>query len=114
MTNDYFAKYVQSLTARSDRFNSLPSDTLHAIMGIVTEAGELMDILKKHAGYGVPLDKVHLKEEAGDALHYIQMLCNDQGWTLEELMQANVTKLALRYPNGFTKEVAIAQADKGE
>jgi NTP pyrophosphatase (non-canonical NTP hydrolase) len=38
----------------------------HAIMGLVTEAGELMDAIKKAKIYGKDLDLVNLVEELGD------------------------------------------------
>ena len=43
----------------------------HAIMSMVTEVGEIVDIFKKHTFYGKPLDRVHLMEECGDLLWYI-------------------------------------------
>lgn len=112
MNNSEYAKYVGSLTARSEDFNKFPPKTIHALIGLATELGEMFDILKKTGAYGRPLDVKHLKEEAGDLLHYLQMLCNDQGWSLEDLMEDNCAKLRVRYPDGFTKAAAIARADK--
>ena len=39
---------------------------LHAAMGLCTESGEFMDMMKKHILYGKTIDEVNLKEELGD------------------------------------------------
>ena len=54
-----------------------------------------------------------LQEEAGDTLHYLTMLCVKMGWTWQDLIDNNTTKLKKRYPNGFSKADAIARADVG-
>ena len=43
---------------------------LHAAMGMVTEAAELLDMLKKHIFYGKILDLINAKEEIGDSQWY--------------------------------------------
>jgi NTP pyrophosphatase (non-canonical NTP hydrolase) len=52
----------------------------HAIMGIITELGELMDIYKKHLFYGKPIDQEHLVEELGDLFWYIGLGADAAGW----------------------------------
>lgn len=42
----------------------------HGIIGMMTEAGELLDQMKKHWFYGRELDVVNIKEELGDILWY--------------------------------------------
>lgn len=84
---------------------------LHACVGLAGESGECLDIVKKSWVYDKPLDKEKLQEEAGDTLHYLTMLCIKMGWTWQDLINNNVTKLKKRYPDGFTKAAAIARAD---
>lgn len=79
---------------------------LHGAMGVSTESGELLDALKKHIYYGKPLDVVNLKEEVGDCLYYLAMICDTLGITIEDAMRLNVAKLAKRYPEGFTQQDA--------
>ena len=112
ITSLEYADYVYNLTAQSTNFHHIPCNMLHAVIGIAGEAGELLDIIKKRGAYDVPIDDRCLKEEAGDILYYLQMLCNDRGWTLEELKQTNYDKLRLRYPRGFTKDAAVRRIDK--
>lgn len=92
----------------TDRLQELQAvKLLHALMGICTESGELMDALKKHLIYGKPLDFVNLAEEAGDIEWYIALLLNVLGTTHSEIFTVNIEKLRLRYPNKFTEFDAI-------
>lgn len=81
----------------------------HAGHGIVTEVGELMDTLKRHIYYGVPLDVVNLKEEAGDLMWYIAILLDElsQRFGITDVLAANIEKLKQRYPNKFSEEDAV-------
>ncbi len=80
---------------------------LHSAIGISTEAGELLDSLKKHIYYGKEFDKTNFKEEIGDIFWYIAIACDELGVTIESLMERNIEKLQARYPNKFTSEDAI-------
>lgn len=79
---------------------------LHAAMGLVTEAGEFLDALKKHIFYGKPLDKTNLVEELGDTFWYIGVASDVLGISFEEIMQINHNKLFTRYSKGFSAEEA--------
>jgi NTP pyrophosphatase (non-canonical NTP hydrolase) len=81
-------------------------DLLHASMGLVTEAGEFQDMLKKHIYYGRELDEVNLKEEIGDVLWYCAIALEALGTDFESVMQTNIDKLKARYPEKFTEESA--------
>jgi NTP pyrophosphatase (non-canonical NTP hydrolase) len=86
----------------------------HALMGLVTEAGELMDILKKHLIYKTPLDNQKLKDELSDVLFYWTQAVDSCGSNLEEIMAINTAKLTKRYPNGFTFKNATDRDTKAE
>lgn len=75
---------------------------LHAGIGIVTEAGEFIDAIKKHIFYGKDLDKVNLKEELGDLLWYMAIAVDALETTFYEEQQRVINKLQLRYPEKFT------------
>lgn len=88
--------------------NTIPAmDLLHASMGMVTEAGEFQDMIKKHIFYGKERDDVNLKEEIGDILWYCAIALNALGTDFESVMQTNIDKLAARYPDKFTEDKAI-------
>jgi len=81
-------------------------DLIHASMGLVTEAGEFQDMLKKHLYYGRELDEVNLKEEIGDTLWYCAIALNALGTDFETVMQTNINKLKARFPDKFTEDNA--------
>lgn len=82
-------------------------DLLHASMGMVTEAGEFQDALKKHFFYGKEMDTTNLKEEIGDILWYCAIALQALDTDFESVMQTNIDKLKARYPEKFTSEDAI-------
>lgn len=81
----------------------------HAVMGMVTESGELLDAVKKSKIYGRALDKVNLVEEAGDCMWYLALLCDDLGVSFEQVWEKNIAKLRARYPEKFTQERALVR-----
>jgi len=82
---------------------------LHYALGIVTEAGELADALKKALIYGKPLDRVNLIEEIGDLQWYEARMLDHLGSSFSEARARNIAKLRKRYPDGFTEEDAIVR-----
>jgi len=88
-------------------------DTMVHAMGLAGEAGEIIDLLKKHLGHGQPLDIEKAKKELGDVLWYVGALAADLGLSLSEVAEANKAKLRARYPAGFTVAAAEARADEG-
>ena len=80
---------------------------LHAAMGMVTEAAELLDMLKKHIFYGKILDLINAKEEIGDSQWYSGLGIDIIGTTFNEVLTINIEKLRARYPEKFTEEAAI-------
>ena len=85
------------------------SRVMHASMGLVTEAGELMDMLKKHLMYGKPFDKVNLSEELGDCAWYLALAATACGLNLEDIMAQNIAKLRARYPEKFEAHQALVR-----
>jgi len=92
----------------------VPPRIEHAVMGLVTEAGECMDAIKKTKIYGKPFDRVNIIEEAGDTLYYISILLDELGTSYEEVMSKNISKLAKRYPEKFTEELALKRDVEAE
>lgn len=85
---------------------------LHAMIGMVSEVGEIADTIKRWAFYGQDLNETNIREELGDLMWYIALLCNDRGFDMGEIMQENINKLMERYPSKFTIEDAIGRKDK--
>ena len=96
-----------------ERLTGIPRD-IHALMGLVTETGELVDAFKRFVFYGKPIDKVNIKEEIGDLFWYLAILCHAHGLNFEEVMAANIDKLRKRYPQKFIEEKALLRDLEGE
>ncbi len=81
-------------------------------MGLSGEAGEVTDHIKKVAFQGHELDEENVAYELGDLMYYVAMTADMIGYTLEEIMQMNQEKLAIRYPDGFSEEASRDRVDK--
>lgn len=91
-----------------ERMSSVTSiRALHGSIGITTEAGELLDAVKKYIFYGRELDVVNIKEEIGDLMYYSALLADEFGFNLNLILQNNIEKLRARYPEKFTEDSAI-------
>jgi NTP pyrophosphatase (non-canonical NTP hydrolase) len=80
---------------------------LHAAIGVSTEAGELLDSLKKAIFYGRELDVVNFKEEIGDILWYLAIAYDELDGTFENSMDVNIAKLKARYGDKFDAARAL-------
>lgn len=80
---------------------------LHAAMGLCTESGEFMDMMKKHILYGKPIDNVNLKEELGDLEWYVALAIDELKTSFGYIFETNIAKLRARYPNKFTEHDAM-------
>ena len=91
------------------------ADLLHAAIGLSTEAGELLDALKKAACYGKKIDWDNVIEEVGDIQFYLQAALNvlSERCPGRDPRSENRAELMKRYPTGtFRSSDAAARADK--
>lgn len=84
-------------------------DVLHGCLGLSAEAGELLAEMQRWIWYKKDLNLINIKEELGDALWYIAEVCNALGWSMEEVMAANIAKLKQRYPEKYTDALAAEE-----
>lgn len=85
----------------------------HMATGVATEAGELVDAVKKHVQYEKPLDRENVIEELGDLEFYMEGLRRGAGITREETLEANMKKLGKRYKDfQYSDQRAHDRADK--
>jgi NTP pyrophosphatase (non-canonical NTP hydrolase) len=97
-------KYREAVKrTESPNFCEIDPRIIHAALGIGTEAGELQDVVKKTLFYGQELNMVNAFEEIGDLLWYVMLLCIACDWSLEQIIDANIEKLRLRYPKQFAE-----------
>lgn len=81
-------------------------DIIHGILGIMSESGELGELLLKVLDFK-EFDLTNLKEELGDIFWYMAQICEACGWTFEEIQELNIKKLKARYSDKFTKDAAL-------
>ena len=86
---------------------------LHHTLGIVGEAGEIVDTVKKCIIYKQPLNVENLIEELGDLEFYLSGLRQELGVTRATILEENMDKLNKRYPGfEYTDKRAKERADK--
>ena len=77
---------------------------INGVMGLCGEAGEAIDIVKKHLAQGHALDREGLIKELGDVAWYLAETATALGIDLDEVLERNIDKLKKRYPEGFSAE----------
>ena len=82
-----------------------------ALMGLSGESGEAIDLLKKHLYQHHELDRKNLLAELGDVAWYLAAAADALGYRLSDVFQANIEKLAKRYPNGFEAGRSISREE---
>ena len=97
----------QKMAAKYDLFDDFQVDNLAApafsekVLGLVGEAGETADKIKKiirdKEGLASNDDKDAIKKELGDVLWYIANISRYLGFSLSEVAEANIDKLESRY-----------------
>ena len=84
---------------------------VNAFVGLATESSEALELVKKWAFMGHPLDKLKLGKELGDAQWYLAYAANRIGFSLSKIMTMNIDKLNQRYPQVFNTEDSIKRVD---
>jgi NTP pyrophosphatase (non-canonical NTP hydrolase) len=73
----------------------------HCALGITGEAGEVADMIKKSQYERRKEYLAHeMLLELGDVIWYATALLEQHGLTLAQAIDANITKLMIRHPNG--------------
>ena len=97
----------------TNEMNPTKAHILHMAVGIAGEAGELLDAIKKAVIYNKPLDMENVIEELGDLEFYMEGLRQGVSVTREQTINANISKLGVRYMGfKYTDESAQKRADK--
>lgn len=67
-------------------------------LGLGGEAGEVLEPIKKFLRDGRTIVREELLEELGDVLYYVTRIAAWFGFTLQDVIDRNVTKLSARHP----------------
>lgn len=95
---DYQANAMRTARGMED-----PSSLANWGLGLAGEAGEVVELIKKSLYHGKVLDKSELAKELGDVMWYVAAIATQTGLDLDAIAETNVSKLAMRYPNGFVE-----------
>lgn len=84
---------------------------LNGAIGASSEAGEALDIIKKHLFQGHDLNTDSLKSEISDVLWYINLMLYAIDSNFEEIFDINIKKLRKRYGEHFDAEKSIHRVE---
>ena len=102
--SDVTPKEYVKLAMRTKNDLGMKGNTVHASLLLTSESGEVASEVKRFFAYNKSLDIAHIKEELGDVLWGIALMCDTLGIELEDVMQSNILKLEARYPDLCFKE----------
>ena len=83
-------------------------DITHALLGVTTEVGEVVDLFKKpwfapqRVGGRTTVDKEELTKEIGDVVYYLSRLAGIMGINMSYVLAVNHEKLEQRYGSSNT------------
>jgi NTP pyrophosphatase (non-canonical NTP hydrolase) len=105
--NEYQQLAMTTLNPDLDKRDVL----INGVMGLCGEAGEAIDIVKKHLAQGHDLDREKLIKELGDVAWYLAETAHALDVPLEDVLQRNIDKLKARYPEGFEVKRSIERTE---
>lgn len=103
MTLDEYQKAAERTSGDLSAFEKVRN----GCYGMNGEAGECIDILKKHEFQKHPFDREKMIDELGDVLWYVAQTATGLDITLDQVAEHNIQKLYGRYPNGFDADRSI-------
>lgn len=103
---DHIAITVRSATG--------PSGLRHAAVLLSTKAGELMDECKRCLFYGKKPDLTKIKERLSAVTEMLDKVLVASGLTIQQVAEANVNKLSVRYGDKFSKDAALSRDSDAE
>ena len=97
-------KTYQKQARFTAQYPNLGSNYIYPTLGLVGEAGEVAEKLKKvirdNKGIFDEESNKGIKKELGDVLWYLSNLCNEFDFNLEEVAIQNLEKLKIRAAKG--------------
>ena len=97
-------KTYQKKARETAQYPDLGSNNVYPTLGLVGEAGEVAEKVKKvirdKNGIFDEESKMAIKKELGDVLWYVSNLCTEFNFKLEDVASYNLEKLRLRASKG--------------
>ena len=98
-------EYQRLVKTTAKKFTDKDKEISLLGLGVAGEAGDLVGCIKKTT-YHSDNQTAGIKENIGDTMWYLAMICNFFGWEFEQVLAENINKLKARYPKGFTHKNA--------
>ena len=67
-------------------------------LGLASESGEVVDIVKKYAFQGHELDEKMMSKKIGDVLWYLSQIAEWNNLDFDKVARENIVQLKQRYP----------------
>ena len=80
-------------------------------IGLISKTGKVTELVKKGVFHQHGLNREKLAKELGDCLWYVAALCTKLDLDMAEIMQDNVEKLMIRYPDGYSSDASQRRVD---
>ncbi|MBD5798372.1 nucleotide pyrophosphohydrolase [Bacillus pseudomycoides] len=115
-------EYQEATLRTWNKRNDFGFRVSNAALGLTGEAGEVADLVKKAIYHGHGFQPAHcpgeengnvhkLALELGDIMYYVGIMAHEMGYTLQDIAEMNIAKLAKRYPDGFSREASQKRVD---
>lgn len=115
-------EYQEATLRTWNKRNDFGFRVSNAALGLTGEAGEVADLVKKAIYHGHGFQPAHCLEkengnvhrlalELGDIMYYVGIMAHEMGYTLQDIAEMNIKKLATRYPDGFSREASQNRVD---
>lgn len=106
MADEFNLKEYQAICKETAKKFDIPEkEILTWGLGIAGEAGDVASCIKKTFAHDND-QRAGIRENIGDSMWYMAMICNFFEWDMQEVLNENIQKLRKRYPNGFAIEKA--------
>ena len=101
MLSNHLTEVINPAWNFAGRADTLEKEKLNAYIGLSSESGELLDILKKEV-FHQEKPEGHYRDkklsEFGDVFYYLLKAMDLDGFTVEEVLDYNRKKLESRHP----------------
>lgn len=104
-------EYQRLCRKTAAKFSDKEKEIMTWGLGVAGEAGDVAGCIKKTISHKND-QKEGIKENIGDTMWYLAMICNYFGWDFDKVLAENIKKLEKRHPRGFTTKTARRQGTR--